>query len=104
MSKNNKPNKSLIFIKSSVLALGIIFLVLLVLLVFMKLNQNKQIKQEVVSCNSQKEISIPNQVDQLIESKKDIVILTKPKNGFQELLTLDRKCGLIKTRVKLTIQ
>jgi hypothetical protein len=104
MTKNKKPKKSLIFLKASVLAFGLVFLVLLVLLVFMKLNQNNQIKQEVVSCKLQKEVTVPNQVDQLIESRKDIIILTKPKNGSQDLLTLDKKCGLIKGRIKLTIK
>jgi hypothetical protein len=112
-SDNNKIlKKNLIFLKSSVIALGLIFLVLVALLIIMQINKGKKAslgkydkKISANYCNDKKRaIIIPNQIDQIIDAKNHLILLTKVKNNKQELITLDKKCSVIMNRRTITIK
>jgi len=109
---NKKLDKNLIFLKSSVIALGLIFLVLLSLLLFLKLKKDsgkstsgsyKKISAQYCGDQNQ-QISISSPVAKIIDTKSGIILLTKVKNNQQELLTLDKKCGLIINRKRFIIK
>ncbi len=89
MKKDNKDikklDKGLIFLKSSVIALGLIFLVLLSLLLFLKLKKgsDKTIsgsykKISTQYCNDKvSKISISSPISKIIDTKSNIILLTK---------------------------
>ena len=107
-----KLDKGLIFLKSSVIALGLIFLVLLSLLLFLKLKKGSDktasVSHKKISaqyCNdSSRKIIISSPISKIIDTKSGIILLTKVKNNQQELLTLDKKCGLILNRKRFVIK
>ncbi len=107
MTTKNIKNKNFIFLKSSVIALGIVFLVLLALLVILKLNKDKNQNQNhtktLISCNQEQIVVINNEVEKLMDAKDEIIILTKAKSGHQELVLLDKRCGFLKRKIKLMI-
>lgn len=112
-SDNNQIlKKNLIFLKSSVIALGLIFLILFILLIIMKIGKDNKKTQNYHGkkisanyCNDKKRaIIIPNQIDQIIDAKNHLILLTKVKNNKQELITLDKKCSVIMNRRTITIK
>ncbi len=102
MSK--KINKNLIFLKATTIVLGIIFLVLLAVLIILKINQNKSQDKVVIDCEQNQEIVIDSEVIKVMDSRKEVILLTKAKHKKQELLTLDKKCGLLINRIQLKIK
>lgn len=104
-----KVQKSHIFLKSTVIALGIIFLVLVALLVILKINQkNGSSTQEnskvLIDCDQQQIIVINNEIEKVVDAKDEILILTQERAGEQELITLDKKCGFLKRKIKFNIK
>lgn len=104
-NKNIQPkvDKSLIFIKSTVVALGLVFLVLLALLIILKFNKNKQQKLQD-NCKTENNLEIKGEVNQIIDNGSDVILLTKPQNNQQEILILNKSCGLTKQRFYLNIK
>lgn len=105
-NSNIKINKSLIFIKSTVLAL---FLVLVALVIAFMITKNKkeQAKQEVVkSCKDNSEIIIDNEIMKVESEGKIINILTKidDKTKSQELIRIDSFCGNEISRINFKIK
>lgn len=103
MTKTEPKNKNLVFLKSSVIALGIVFLVLLALLIILKTNKSSKNTKTLIACDQQQIVIINNDVQKLMDSKNEIIILTKPKAGQQELVLLDKRCGFLKRKIKLNI-
>lgn len=100
-----KPNKSLIFLKSSVLAFGLVFIVLVIALFLKVGSKNKKIEAEISACShAGKEIEVGGEIDQILDSKKELIILTKITNKKQELLFLDKECGSLIKKIQFKIQ
>ena len=105
---HKKVNKNLIFLKSSVIALGIVFIVLLALLIILKINKKNSHNQEnskvLISCDQQQIIFINSKIEKVVDAKDEIIVLTEEKSGEQELMALDKKCGFLKRKIKFNIQ
>lgn len=97
-------NKGLIFLKSSVIALGLVFLVLLVLLLILKTHENETPKIAENSCNKEQIIDLNNEIDEIIDGKSEIIILTEPKASQQQLLILDKNCGVVKQKIQFNLK
>jgi hypothetical protein len=108
MENNNKkgkeqPDKMLIFLKSSTVALGIIFVVLLLLLIVFSVKKGIKSDKKVQDCLKNQEFIISEPITKIIDSKKDLIILTENNQKFQELLILDKRCSSVKNRIRFLI-
>jgi hypothetical protein len=94
MSDSNK-NKSLIFIKSTVVSLGIILMVMMISLIMVKYKRS-QIKNQI-KCDDNLNISVKTEIEKFEVQGSDIVVLTKvnSKSGKQEIIRFDSNCGRI---------
>lgn len=93
-NNNRKPvaSKSLILLKSSVYALGIVLLVLVAAFLFV---QNSKFADKIPfapKCENVKAIKISDKVEQIVVKGREIFVLTRGSNRKQELIKLDRKC------------
>ena len=85
MTKEIKsPNKSLIFLKASTIAMGLIFVVLLIALILIK---QKKSHQKINNCADFLQLKIVGEVDKMEFQGSNIIILTKPnfKTKKQEI-------------------
>ena len=101
MTKKIKTiNKSLIFLKSSVVAMGIIFVVLFVALIFVR-----QKKVNKISANCQKflQLQILGEVQKMELQGNNIIILTSPNRATkkQEIIKIDSNCVAIINKIEL---
>lgn len=105
-SPNIKINKGLIFIKSTVLALFIILVALVIAFMITK-NKKEQAKEKVVKdCATTKEIVVDNEIMKVESEGRVINVLTKmDKNGrTQELIRIDSVCGNEIGRINFVIK
>ncbi|MCE3255324.1 MAG: hypothetical protein K0R25_818 [Rickettsiaceae bacterium] len=100
-SEAKKNNKSLIFLKSSVIALGIVFMVLFVVLIFAK--QKKSV-QKSRDCQDFLQLKILGEVEKMELQGSNIIILTKrnSKTGKQEIVKIDGNCTSVISRIELS--
>ena len=87
--------KSLIFIKSTVLALSIILVALVIAFLITK-NKKEMAKEEITkSCKKESEVMIDNEMIKIESEGRIINVLTKvdEHNRNQELITIDSFCG-----------
>jgi hypothetical protein len=102
MTKEIKSiNKSLIFLKASVIAMGIFFLVALFAFVIIK---QKRSSQKIDSCKNFLQLQIAGEVDKMELQGSNIIILTKPnsKTKKQEIIKIDSNCTSVINRIELT--
>lgn len=92
-----KIDKNLIFLKSSVIAMGVIFVVLLAVLVILK---NKKINSKPNECNENAIVNVGAEVERVELSDGYILVITKPNNGERGVVKIDR-CGKVVDRVIL---
>ena len=92
MVEKKAKDKKLIFLKSTVLALGIVFFILLFVMIIKILNKNSIKPKIESSCRKNEEIFINNEILRIIDNKKELILLTKPRNNEQELLILEKNC------------
>lgn len=85
-------NKSLILIKSSVIAMGIIMILLMVSL-FIKINKKESNQTQVLTCKKHKTAIIGNVIDSDLNEKGQIVLLYKHK-----IIVLDKCLNIISQR------
>ena len=93
-------NKSLVFLKSSVLAMGIVFVVMVIALFFIK-----QKKVDKISNNCQKflQLTIAGDVQEMNLQGNYIIILTKPNSitKRQEIIKIDSNCAVVINKIEL---
>ena len=93
-------NKSLVFLKSSVLAMGIVFVVMVIALFAMK-----QKKVDKISNNCQKflQLTIAGDVQEMNLQGNYIIILTKPNSitKRQEIIKIDSNCSVVINKIEL---
>jgi len=94
-------NKSLIFLKASVIAMGIVFVVALFAFVIIK---QKKSSQKIESCKNFLQLQIAGEVDKMELQGNNIIILTKPnsKTKKQEIIKIDSGCTSVINRIELT--
>lgn len=94
-------NKSLIFLKASVIGMGIVFVVMLFAFVIIK-----QKKSASISDNCQKflQLQTTGEVDKMELQGSNIIILTKPdlKTKKQEIIKIDSNCVALINRIELS--
>jgi len=93
-------NRSLIFLKSSVIVMGFVFVVLLIALILIK---QKKSHQQVNNCSDFLQLKIAGKVDKIHLQGSSIIILTKPnlKTKKQEIIKVDSNCVAIINRIEL---
>lgn len=88
-----KYSKSMIFLKSTVLALFIVLLVLVAGFFIVKNNQTLSAKLGINQKCKNSAIKVGAEIDEISSSKRSVVLLTKrDSSGKQELIRLDGKC------------
>jgi len=94
-------NKSLILLKSLVVGMGVVFVVLIIALVFIK---QKKSQQQVKNCTDFLQLQIAGEVDKIEVQGNNIIILTKPnlKTTRQEIIKIDSNCVKVINRIELT--
>jgi hypothetical protein len=99
--KTKNTNKSLIFLKSSVIALGIVFVVMI--FSFAIITQKKSNKK-IEACKNFLALQIAGEVDKIELQGNNIIILTKPnsKTKKQEIIKIDSNCASVINRIELT--
>lgn len=98
MAKGNKL-KSLIFIKSTVVSLGVILLVLIAAFFMLKLKRDKLSKTN--DCNNSLLIEVDSEIEKMeLQGNNNIVVLTRFNRdlGTQEIIKFDSNCGKIISR------
>ena len=96
-------NKSLIILKSSVIAMGIVFVVLLVAFVFIK---QKNPSKKIDSCQKFLHLEVSGEIDKMELQGSNIIIVTKinPKTKKQEIIKIDNSCTQVINRIELQIK
>ena len=94
-------NKSLIFLKASVIGMGIVFVVALFAFVIIK---QKRSSQKIESCKNFLQLQITGEVDKMELQGSNIIILTKPnpKTKKQEIIKINSNCTSVINRIELT--
>jgi hypothetical protein len=89
------------FLKASVFAMGIVFVVLLVVLVF--LSQKKH-KEKKVSCSEFLQIKIGAPIADMQLQRGNIIVLTKMNEATnkQEIIKINSNCNKIINRVEFS--
>ena len=101
MTKEIKTiNKSLIFLKSSVIAMGIVFIVLIFSFILIK---QKKSNQKTNDCPQLIQLKVDNQIEKMELQNNNIIILTKynPRTNTQEIIKIDSNCTRIINHIKL---
>ena len=99
--KTKNTNKSLIFLKSSVIALGIVFVVMIFAFVIIK---QKKSSKKIESCKNFLQLQVAGEVDKMELQGNNIIILTKlnSKTKKQEIIKIDGNCTSVINRIELT--
>ncbi len=99
--ETKSTNKSLIFLKASTIAMGLVFVVLLIALILIK---QKKSHQQVQSCADFIQLKITGEVDKMELQGSNIIILTKPnyKTKKQEIIKIDSNCVTVINRIELS--
>ncbi len=115
---HHSKNRASIMLKSSVIAMGIVFAVLLVAYFFIKSNRarNSQIiAKKVTTCAEYKPIAIAAEVAEIQNTDDGILVVTKPYNiddakekkssqKMQQVVKFDGKCGKELARFSFIIE
>lgn len=98
-----KIDKNLIFLKSSVIALGIVFVVALLALVMVK-NRNSS-KVQASKCSDTALVTISQNIERVEFRDNYIFVVTNPnlKTGEQEIVKIDANCGVVLSRIILQV-
>ena len=93
-------NKSLIFLKASVIGMGIVFMVML--LAFIIIKQKKSVQQSD-NCQKFLQLQVTGEVDKMELQGGNIIILTKAnsKTHKQEIIKIDSSCVAVINRIEL---
>ena len=97
-----KISKGLIFLKSTVIALGLVLFILLVALIIAKSKKDNNNKSDN-KCNN-KTLILENKIEQFEIKGNSIFILTKPHLMSQELIQLDLKCQNLISKTTIMIK
>ncbi|MES2677301.1 MAG: hypothetical protein V4612_03175 [Pseudomonadota bacterium] len=99
-NETKSANKSLIFLKASTIAMGLVFVVLLIALILIK---QKKSSLQTSNCESFLQLKIAGEVDKIELQGNNIIILTKPnpKTKKQEIVKIDSNCTTIINRIEL---
>lgn len=103
MEKTQKqPSKSFIFLKASVVAMGIVFLVLLAVLIILK---SKKPTQKISNCETFLKVQIAEEIEDMEIQGNQITILTKfnSKTKKQEIIKFDSSCLKITNKIELNV-
>lgn len=102
MSSEKKFNKSFIFLKASVIAMGIVFLVLLSVLIILK---SKKPTQKVSACENFLKVQAVEEIEDMEIVGNQIIVLTKfnSKTKKQEIIKFDSSCLKITNRIELNV-
>ena len=94
-------NKSLIFLKASVIGMGIVFVVMLFAFIIIK---QKKAATQSDSCQKFLQLQTTGEVDKMELQGSNIIILTKPnaKTKKQEIIKIDSNCTSIINRIELS--
>ncbi len=94
-------NKSLIFLKASAIAMGIVFFVALFAFIIIK---QKKSSQKIESCKNFLQLQVAGKVDKMELRGNNIIILTKPnpKTKKQEIIKIDSNCVTVINRIELS--
>ena len=94
-------NKSLIFLKSSIIVMGIVLVVLLIALIVLK---QKKSTAKNDNCQDFLQLQIAGEVDKIKLQGSNIIILTKPnsKTRKQEIIKIDSNCTKVINRIELS--
>jgi hypothetical protein len=97
-----KITKSLILVKATTIALGIVLVVLMMVLLIVS---QKEPKQKANNCAEFLQINITGEVEQMTIDGKHITILTKKnqKNKTQEIIKIDSNCAKIINHIKFNV-
>ena len=90
--RRSNDSKSMIILKSSVYALGIVLIVLVAAFLFIKNSKYADKMPFAPKCENVKSVKISDKVEKIIVDRREIFVLTKDSNHKQELIKLDRKC------------
>jgi hypothetical protein len=109
MSETKKISHSLVFLKASVIAMGIVFLVMLVALIIVKQKKSttQNMEQNMAKndgCQKFLQLKIAGEVDKMELQGNNIIILTKPNNQTktQEIIKIDSHCTSVINHIELT--
>lgn len=95
-------SKSLVFLKASVIAMGIVFVVLLAALIILK---SKKPTQKVSNCESFLKVQVTEEIEDMEIQNNQIIVLTKfnSKTKKQEIIKFDSSCLKITNRIELNV-
>ena len=98
--------RSLVFIKSTVIALFIVLIVLMISFVIIKNKKDQSKTANIDNCKELKTILIENKVEELEIQGSQVNILTEfdEETGSQEFIKVDSNCGQELARFKLKIK
>ncbi len=97
----NFVHKPLIFLKASVLGMGIVFVVLIFAFVFIK---QKKSNKKVDNCQKFLQLNVSGEVDKIELQGNQIIILTKfnSKTNKQEIIKIDSNCAAVISKIELS--
>lgn len=103
--KSKNQSKSLIFLKASVVALGIVFVVLFAALIILKSKKPNQNQVKEISCADGLKTRIIGEVQTMSVQGDKVVILTKlnSKTKKQEIIKFDSSCLKIINRIEFDV-
>lgn len=98
--------RSLIFIKSTVIALFVVLVVLIIAFIVVKNKKEKSQLVNIDNCKELKTIIIENEVEELEIQGSQVNILTEfnEESQTQEFIKIDSNCGQELARFKLKIK
>lgn len=98
--------RGMIFVKSTVVALFVILIVLMIAFVLVKNKKDKSDLKKVDSCKEVKSILLDSDIEKLEVQGNYINVLTKfdGKNKSREFVKLDANCGNEISRIKFEIK
>ncbi|MBM5782615.1 MAG: hypothetical protein FJ368_04250 [Pelagibacterales bacterium] len=98
--------KGMILVKSTVIALFVILVVLMIAFILVKNKKDKTASLQVISCRENKSIVLNSDIEKLEIQGNYINVLTKfdPKNKSKEFIKIDANCGNEISRIKFEIK
>lgn len=99
-------DKSLIFVKSTVVALFLVLVTLVVILIVVKNKQQATAEKELNDCAQSKVVSLEGKIKKIDVQGSVITILTglDKKTGKQQIVRLEASCGKEINRINLNLK
>ncbi|MFT6386549.1 MAG: hypothetical protein ACJAUU_001244 [Rickettsiales bacterium] len=92
------PSKTMILLKASTIAMGIVFVVLLIAFLLIK---QKRSGQKISKCADFLETQISGEIKEMKIDGSSIIILTKPNEAkTQEIIKINSNCAKIINRIQ----